>query len=286
MNDPSPHSTLREWRSAVTRPTAAAAFVGVAGLLALVGPFGTDETLRLAPRFGYWLVVALATWSAGFVVTQATLRGLSRHLPPAPARGLAALACGLAVVLVVLALNAAIFGRLPGRDSLPVFALTVFLVAVIVTGLLFLLNAQPRAETAGVAAAGATGSAHDAPSRAPAPVPAPSKAAPAPAAPALLQRLALDKRGALVSLRVEDHYVHVQTTAGSAMVLMRLGDAIAETAPADGLQVHRSYWVAREQVTAATRDGDRAVLQMTHGPDVPVSRRYLPAIRKAGLLPR
>jgi hypothetical protein len=37
-----------------------------------------------------------------------------------------------------------------------------------------------------------------------------------------------------VALSVEDHYVRVRTTRGEEMILMRLSDAIRETAPETG----------------------------------------------------
>lgn len=67
---------------------------------------------------------------------------------------------------------------------------------------------------------------------------------------------------------------------------MRLGDAIREAAPEPGLQVHRSHWVAIAAVTAARREGDRAVLSLSHGGDIPASRSHIPALKEAGLLPR
>ena len=67
---------------------------------------------------------------------------------------------------------------------------------------------------------------------------------------------------------------------------MRLSDAIRESAPEPGLQVHRSHWVARAQVRAARRIGDRAVLTMTTGDDIPASRAHIPALKEAGHLLR
>jgi DNA-binding LytR/AlgR family response regulator len=69
------------------------------------------------------------------------------------------------------------------------------------------------------------------------------------------------------------------------MILMRLADAIKEVGQTAGLQVHRSHWVAAAAVTSAKRTGDRAILTMSHGADIPVSRTYIPAIKEAGLLP-
>ena len=105
------------------------------------------------------------------------------------------------------------------------------------------------------------------------------------AAPPILSRLPHDRRGALVALSVQDHYVEVVTSRGRTLVLMRLSDAIAETAPRSGLQVHRSHWIATDQVRAARREGARAVLTMRTGEDIPVSRSRVAAVKEAGLLP-
>jgi DNA-binding LytR/AlgR family response regulator len=107
-----------------------------------------------------------------------------------------------------------------------------------------------------------------------------------PDSPALVARLPLHKRGRLVSVSVQDHYVDVTTTKGRDVLLMRFGDAMAETQPVPGLQVHRSHWVALDQITAVRRKGDAAVLTLQHGPDIPVSRAFVPRLRDAGLLPR
>jgi len=70
------------------------------------------------------------------------------------------------------------------------------------------------------------------------------------------------------------------------MVLMRLSDAMKETGDLPGAQVHRSHWVAFSAVRAARRDGDRAILTLTSGVEIPVSRANLPKVKEAGLLPR
>ena len=115
--------------------------------------------------------------------------------------------------------------------------------------------------------------------------PAPVAGSPSvPAPPRLLTRLPLAKRGPLLSLSVQDHYVEVVTTRGRELLLMRLSDAIAETEGCAGLQVHRSHWVALDQVQAAHRDGARAVLTLSDGREIPVSRTYVPAAKEAGLL--
>jgi len=108
--------------------------------------------------------------------------------------------------------------------------------------------------------------------------------APIKRAPPLHDRLAYDKRGALVALTVEDHYVSAQTDKGEDMALMRLADAMREVEETRGTQVHRSHWAAFDQVVKVMKHGDRATLYMTTGAEIPVSRSNMPKLKDAGLI--
>lgn len=251
MNDARPPSALRELRADLARPGTLVLLAGIAGVLTLMGPFGTDRLLRPLPRLAYWVAMVGPTFAAGFLSHIVVRMRFSHRLGPAGLAALGAALTALSVSALVLALNAAVFGHLPEPAAAPGFLLTVGGIAVIVS-LVFSVT-HHRAETQ--------------------------------AAPAILERLPLDKRGTLVALSVEDHYVRVRTTRGEEMVLMRLSDAIRETRPVPGMQVHRSHWVALDRIAAVRRTGDRAVLSMSHGPAIPVSRSNLPALREAGLLP-
>jgi DNA-binding LytR/AlgR family response regulator len=81
---------------------------------------------------------------------------------------------------------------------------------------------------------------------------------------------------------MEDHYVRVHTAAGSRLVLATLAQAIAALAGADGLQVHRSWWVARKAVVRAIADGRNLRLQLVNGATAPVSRSAVAAVRAKG----
>lgn len=78
--------------------------------------------------------------------------------------------------------------------------------------------------------------------------------------------------------------MRAHTSAGSTLILMRLRDAVAELESCAGRQVHRSYWVAEGAVLRSERRGDSVRLHLKNGLVVPVSRRYLPALRGAGWL--
>jgi hypothetical protein len=89
----------------------------------------------------------------------------------------------------------------------------------------------------------------------------------------------------LICLQMEDHYVRAHTAKGSDLVLTPLKDAIAELADTDGLQVHRSWWVARSAVVEPVASGRKISLRLTNGLEVPVSRASVAKLRAAGWLP-
>lgn len=249
---------LREIRRLLYTPRTWAIIAAVSLLLGLAAPFNTDGFLRFWPRVVYWFSVVVLTYSAG-AFTHITL---SRLLQMRAGHGwlhhvIAGLTTGAFVSVILLLINWAALGVFPierGYTLWLVFnVVAISLVISIVIGLA---------------------------DKSPAPQNPPAQRA------KLLDRLPINQRGALISLSVLDHYVEVTTSAAQTLVLMRLSDAIAETEGVTGLQVHRSHWVAVAQVQASNRAGDKAVLTMCDGRDIPVSRTYIKAVRDAGLLPR
>jgi hypothetical protein len=110
----------------------------------------------------------------------------------------------------------------------------------------------------------------------------------APAAPALsllAQRAGLPDLEGVLMVAAEDHYLRLVLADGRRpLVLFRLRDALPELAAHDGLQVHRSAWVARRHVAGARREGRRWLLVLAYGSEQAVSETYLPAVRAAGWL--
>jgi DNA-binding LytR/AlgR family response regulator len=89
----------------------------------------------------------------------------------------------------------------------------------------------------------------------------------------------------LLALEMEDHYVRAHMAAGSALILIPLHRAIAELGSVNGVQTHRSWWVARDAVTGVVRDGRNVRLQLANGVEAPVARTKIASLRAAGLLP-
>lgn len=258
MADSQLQVALRELRDHIWNIRTLSVLALIGAVLTLVSPFGTDRALDVGARAAFWIGVVIGTYAVG-MTADLLVRPHCKTLP-APLRvTLIATVTGLVTGIAVELVTNVIFGwpstwaEVPGEFA-PKFAIGV-------------------AASLGIQISGGF-------------APPPATDPVTPATPPLLDRLPLDKRGPLVALSVEDHYVRIRTTRGETMLLMRLSDAIRETDPTPGLRVHRSHWVATDQVTATRRDGDRAILSLSHGGDIPASRSHIDALKQAGLLPR
>jgi len=95
--------------------------------------------------------------------------------------------------------------------------------------------------------------------------------------------LPIEKRGELICLEMSDHYLKVYTDKGHHMLLMRFKDAIEKLKNVNGIQTHRSWWVALSHVKMVTREGRKQLLEMSNNLKVPVSRTYAEAVKMANL---
>jgi DNA-binding LytR/AlgR family response regulator len=103
--------------------------------------------------------------------------------------------------------------------------------------------------------------------------------------PRFFERLPAKLGGAtLWAVEAEDHYLRLHTSLGQDLILMRLGDAVAELEGVEGARTHRSWWVARAAVTGVEREDGRARLVLADGAKAPVSRAYAKTLREAGWL--
>lgn len=249
--------TLRELRETYTDRRALALMAAVGAVLGLLGPFGTYSHLNTGMRILYWCLVSFSTTGAAYGAGRLVSRWLLGDDAPLPVRILV-MAAGAAVpVSLAVSVINAIFFAAPVFPGWGVVLLVVysFLISLAVFGLIdgFLV-----------------------------PMLRPDPPAPAtPSSPAIFARLSPELRGRLSHLTMADHYVEVHTSRGKAMVLMRFADAMAETQGVEGLQIHRSHWVARDAVAAMTKVDGKSVVTLVTGQRLPVSRSYLEAARAA-----
>ncbi|MFM7348015.1 MAG: LytTR family DNA-binding domain-containing protein [Erythrobacter sp.] len=85
----------------------------------------------------------------------------------------------------------------------------------------------------------------------------------------------------MIALEMEDHYVRVHTALGSALVLMRMRDAVVLLGDLEGMQVHRSWWVARGAVEDVLREGRNLRLKLARGIEAPVARAKVADLKEA-----
>ncbi|NRA86182.1 MAG: LytTR family transcriptional regulator [Rhizobiales bacterium] len=79
----------------------------------------------------------------------------------------------------------------------------------------------------------------------------------------------------ILSLSAQDHYVEVTTEMGAELCLIRLNDAIAEAAPEEGFQIHRSHWVAKSAVEKLETNGSSGQVLLVDGRILNVSQSRL-----------
>jgi hypothetical protein len=224
----------------------------ISGALAFLGPYGT-HALGWPNVWIYWGALVALGMAAGWSWSRLAPR-LLPGWPPLRRRAAEAFAVSIPVTAAVFVLDAVLYG---GRswERLPLMFVSVLVISAVVIFLAWgveHLTGEPTARS----------------SKAMAP---------------LLERLPRRLRGArILALSSEDHYTRVRTSAGEALVLMRLSDAAAACAGLDGARTHRSWWVARAAVADARKGDGRGTLILHDGAEVPVSRTHYPHLRKAG----
>lgn len=247
-------NTARAWA------TELAACLGTGAVLGVIGPFGSFFNDTLAVRMAYWAGVFLVCG----VTFSLAIRVLAPHARRArvpvwawaPAM---VLALGLPLTWITRLIAAALWpGIRQAVGAVDWYGQTV-LVSLIYVALYGALRRNAS------------------------PVPV-AQAAPDPAAPRILRHLPARLGSDLLCLSMEDHYVRLHTLHGSTLVLMSLSQAMDELSGLEGLQVHRSWWVARSAVEGVTEDGRNLRIRLKGGMEAPVSRTSIARLRAAGWL--
>lgn len=253
-----------------------AVMTAIGVFLAVIGPFGSIAAPlpeRLVTWIGFaWLGYAcyrpmqsVATWG------ERTL-----DLPRWGVLTAAVLVGTVPMTAAVIAINTVPFGsvRWPGLEIAMGTYFSVLVIGGAVTLLFNVVQGTPRvAVSAPAPQLAAAPVPHPAPEVAPTPTPLPSNP--------LLDQLPAELGSAIMALEMEDHYLRVHTLLGSALVLMRLRDGIALLGDLEGMQVHRSWWVARGAVEEVVRDGRNIRLKLPRGIEAPVARANVAILREA-----
>ena len=240
------------------------AAISVGLLLGFAGPFGSYPAFPTATRYAFWLGLSAAGMMAA-VAADAVLP-VTRLRAGAIRIGAVALVSALPMTFVVAWTLSLVQ---PGRFFTPQ-QLPALFAAVAAVQLLIVYATTTTAPTVSDA---------EAPGRAAA-LPEPGAEAMSPAFPsALLRKLPPGIGSDIIALETEDHYLRVHAAGGSALILMRMADAVALLDPRLGAQVHRRWWVAQAAVAAVQMEGQRLSLCLIDRTLVPVGRTFSAAAR-------
>lgn len=246
---------LGEMRATATSPRAWGVMGVVVLILGISGPFQTYEYLAIGPRLAYWGVMSIVTFGAGnFFGTWASKVAEDFGFKPLLKFLFSGLTSGIAVAFFVNVINLLAIGDILS-DPINMLIITGYCVSISmgIVGLFILF-------------------AHNEPQQV------------AKDNPRILSRLPVEKRGELISMSVQDHYVEIVTSRGKHLTLLRLSDAINETEGTNGMQIHRSHWVAFDAIKSVTRQNGKTMLLTTASGELPVSRTYIKSLKEAGLL--
>jgi len=257
-----PAGRLPGWAVSIIRGGIVAA--GLGALFAWLGVYGTGE-IPLVERWIYWSGLMALGILAAAVVNPLIFDGWMKDNHPALQIVAVALLISVPITIGLVLIEFTV----DGSFGSPVWWWTQYFYVVVISAML---------TTGGWAADRLFN---------PAPAqPVPAQPAPdQPTAPAFSDRLPARFRTADIhAVSAEDHYLRVHTSAGETMILMRLADAIRELAALEGMQTHRSWWVARQGLADTARGDGKVTLKLKSGAEAPVSRTYQKAVKEAGWL--
>ncbi len=242
------------WKSRA-RNLGVSAAAGV--FLSLIGALGTDA-LPMTQRLLYWVPLMLGGALLAEVIARFAIRIPRAGASPWLFGALFSVVLSIPVTVIVWLHSSLMFQQPLALWHLAYQYGPVLVISSAMTGIMMLMN-QPGRVT-----------------HAPAP-----EAPPRPVR--FMERLPPKLKGAVIyAVSSEDHYLRLHTSKGSDLILMRLSDAIAELDGLEGAQTHRSWWVAKDAVENARREGDRMTLQLKGGAEAPVSRPNVRPLREAG----
>ena len=247
----------RKWR-----PLLAAILVGL--LLGLAGPFGSYPAYPTITRYAFWLGMTMA----GVVCAI----GAESMLPLARLRA-GVVRMGAVAVLSALPMTFVVAWTMsvvqPGRSFAPQQLPVLFACVAVVQLLIVYAMTMTTPKDDSVDEHDRT-SALSEPIAVPIPVSFPS---------ALLSKLPAAIGNDIIAIETEDHYLRVHTVQGTALILMRMADAVALLDPQLGAQVHRRWWVAQAAVARVQMEGQKHSLCLINNAVVPVGRTFSAAIK-------
>lgn len=238
----------------------AAAVLAVGTFLTFTNPFGATGDLPWWGGFLYWTLLVGEGWFGGGAIGLGLLKYFPR-ISPTVHRLVATALVAVLVTATIITIQLAVAAPVP-PSYWPTLYILVLGISVGVAAVAWLVDRAFADQRPGTVTHAIAGGAQ--PVR-------------------FMERLPAKLKGAVIhAVSAEDHYLRLHTSKGADLILMRLSDAISELEGLEGAQTHRSWWVARDAVEHARRDGDKMVLVLKGGAEAPVSRPNVRTLREAG----
>lgn len=247
-NDTAFQLTLRQMHEQFKEPKFYAYIVVAILILTLSGPFGTLEHYNFLERFAYWAILTPVTYIlASGVATIVTISlkriSLNDWLSYILGGSSAGILVGLFVWLFGAFLEQSFSQSIAGLLQIMTYTIPI----TIGVTMLFKFSDKPTSDP----------SARD------------------PIGARFFERIPRTLGRDLISLNAQDHYIKVTTSLGSDLILMRLSDAMTELKAYDGIQPHRSWWVATKHIAAIKNVSGKKMIELNSGELVPISRSKL-----------
>ncbi|RBP51728.1 LytTR family DNA-binding domain-containing protein [Arenicella xantha] len=86
----------------------------------------------------------------------------------------------------------------------------------------------------------------------------------------------------ILTVQAQEHYILLTTAEGTKIRRGKFREQVAQLKGLDGIQVHRSWWVARAAVSSVTKQERDYVIQLVSGECVPVARSKVALLREMG----
>lgn len=219
-------------------------------VLTIAGPFGTLRAFNTLERFAYWLILTpitflLASFCSTFVVISLSKFSIGKWLSYGIAGTLSGIPVGISVWIFQFFLNNKVT---PDFDFLTAMISNTIPITFAVTMIYASLSKNDASKIVIVERS--------------------------PSSDLFFNRIPKNLGRDIISLNAQDHYVEVKTTLGSELVLMRMSDAVSELISLEGVQTHRSWWVAKKHILNVQSNGGKKYLELTGEAIVPVSRSF------------
>ena len=86
---------------------------------------------------------------------------------------------------------------------------------------------------------------------------------------------AISRTSDIISMSAQLHYLEIVTQQDKVLILYSLAKAVEELPDELGIQIHRSHWVALQNVTKFKKTGRQGQVTLTNNTQLPVSRSHL-----------